>query len=76
MGLIIISPREGHEETDRFPQSNNQPAKADTAEPAQDLPFKTFCKKKCRYRFVCLEKRQAHRDGNCYEFELCSNALW
>ena len=76
--ILMRSSPAGFEETDRilFQRLRSGQAPAATADPGQALLFQKFCKKKCRYRFVCLQKRHAGRDGTCYEFELSSNALW
>lgn len=76
VSFILISLSAGFEETEQFPTYKLQPMKVHETDPDPALLFQQFCKKKCRYRHVCLTKRHARRDGNCYEFELSSNALW
>jgi len=75
--LMRLTP-EAPDGTNNFPFFGLKRGKAHAtaAGAGQDLLFQEFCRKRCRYRFVCLQKNRAGRNGTCREFELSSNALW
>jgi len=79
LGIIILmkTPPHGFEGGGQFPaiQEDRQEASG-YVEFKKALQFQDFCKKECRYRLLCMKKGAAREAGTCYEFQLCSNALW